>query len=131
MPELRKDPVTGRWVIISTDRQKRPNDFVVERARIIGREHCPFCSGRESLTPPEIMSYRQNGGAPGGGEAEEAGGGRDDTAGAGTGVRQLRLPPDPTRRCGTRSTGGGLPPPLGPGAAALLRHAHLLDRRPS
>ena len=64
MPELRKDPVTGRWVIISTDRQKRPNDFVVERARIIGREQCPFCPGRESLTPPEIMSYRQNGGAP-------------------------------------------------------------------
>jgi len=64
VPELRKDPVTGRWVIISTDRQKRPNDFVVERARIIGREQCPFCPGRESLTPPEIMSYRQNGGAP-------------------------------------------------------------------
>ncbi len=64
MPELRKDPVTGRWVIISTDRQKRPNDFVFERARIIGREHCPFCPGHESLTPPEIMSYRQNGGSP-------------------------------------------------------------------
>ena len=64
MPELRKDPVTGRWVIISTDRHKRPNDFVFERARIIGREHCPFCPGHESLTPPEIMSYRQNGSAP-------------------------------------------------------------------
>ena len=64
MPELRKDPVTGRWVIISTDRQKRPNDFVFERARIVGREHCPFCPGHEALTPPEIMSYRQNGGAP-------------------------------------------------------------------
>ena len=24
MPELRKDPITGRWVIISTDRGKRP-----------------------------------------------------------------------------------------------------------
>jgi UDPglucose--hexose-1-phosphate uridylyltransferase len=64
VPELRKDPVTGRWVIISTDRHKRPNDFVFERARIIGREHCPFCPGHESLTPPEIMSYRQNGSAP-------------------------------------------------------------------
>jgi UDPglucose--hexose-1-phosphate uridylyltransferase len=64
VPELRKDPVTGRWVIISTDRQKRPNDFVFERARIIGREQCPFCPGREALTPPEIMSYRDNGGAP-------------------------------------------------------------------
>ena len=63
MPQLRKDPITGRWVIISTDRQKRPNDFRVERATIIGREQCPFCPGHESLTPPEVLSYRQNGGA--------------------------------------------------------------------
>ena len=27
MPELRKDPVIGRWVIISTERGKRPTDF--------------------------------------------------------------------------------------------------------
>ena len=27
MPELRKDPVTGRWVIIATERAKRPQDF--------------------------------------------------------------------------------------------------------
>jgi UDPglucose--hexose-1-phosphate uridylyltransferase len=66
VPELRKDPVTGRWVIISTDRQKRPNDFRFERATIIGREYCPFCPGHEALTPPEIVSYRQNGGAPNG-----------------------------------------------------------------
>ena len=61
MPELRKDPVTGRWVIISTDRQKRPNDFRFEQATIHGREHCPFCPGHESMTPPEVLSYRQNG----------------------------------------------------------------------
>src|SRR2546427_12905219 len=61
MPELRKDPITGRWVIISTDRQKRPNDFRLERAASLGREHCPFCPGRESMTPPEVLSYRQNG----------------------------------------------------------------------
>src|SRR5581483_12071969 len=64
MPELRKDPVTGRWVIISTDRQKRPHDFKFERAEIIGREHCPFCPGHESSTPPEVTAYRQNGSAP-------------------------------------------------------------------
>src|SRR5262245_9184413 len=64
MPELRRDPVTGRWVIISTDRQKRPNDFRVERTTTIGRAHCPFCPGRESLTPPEVLSARQNGGSP-------------------------------------------------------------------
>jgi UDPglucose--hexose-1-phosphate uridylyltransferase len=64
MPELRRDPVTGRWVIISTDRQKRPNDFHLERPEVLGRDQCPFCPGREALTPPEILSYRQNGGAP-------------------------------------------------------------------
>jgi UDPglucose--hexose-1-phosphate uridylyltransferase len=51
-------------VIISTDRQKRPNDFRLERTAILGREHCPFCPGHEGMTPPEVLSYRQNGGAP-------------------------------------------------------------------
>jgi UDPglucose--hexose-1-phosphate uridylyltransferase len=64
LPELRKDPVTGRWVIISTDRQKRPSDFHLERATIITGEHCPFCPGREDMTPPEVRAFRQNGGAP-------------------------------------------------------------------
>jgi UDPglucose--hexose-1-phosphate uridylyltransferase len=64
MPQLRKDAITGRWVIIATDRQKRPNDFRVERASVIGRETCPFCPGHESLTPPEVLSYRQNGSSP-------------------------------------------------------------------
>ncbi len=58
MPELRKDPVTGRWVIISTDRSKRPSDFSRERADIKGDSFCPFCPGHESKTPPEILAYR-------------------------------------------------------------------------
>jgi UDPglucose--hexose-1-phosphate uridylyltransferase len=66
VPELRKDPVTGRWVIISTERRKRPNDFRVERAFSIGRECCPFCPGHEDLTPPEVLAYRQNGAAANG-----------------------------------------------------------------
>jgi len=64
MPELRKDPITGRWVVVSTERQKRPNDFVLNRATVIGREHCPFCPGHEAMTPPEVLAYRQNGSAP-------------------------------------------------------------------
>jgi UDPglucose--hexose-1-phosphate uridylyltransferase len=64
MPDLRKDPITGRWVIISTDRQKRPNDFRVESATILGREHCPFCPGHEAMTPPEVLSYRTDGSSP-------------------------------------------------------------------
>src|SRR5260370_40838913 len=34
LPELRKDPITGRWVISSTDRAQRPHDFVREVLRI-------------------------------------------------------------------------------------------------
>ena len=64
MPELRKDPITGRWVVVSTERQKRPNDFVLHRQTVIGREHCPFCPGHEALTPPEVLAYRQNGSPP-------------------------------------------------------------------
>jgi UDPglucose--hexose-1-phosphate uridylyltransferase len=63
MPQLRRDPVTGRWVIVAADRQKRPSDFRLDRPIILGRDQCPFCPGREELTPPEILSYRQNGGA--------------------------------------------------------------------
>jgi UDPglucose--hexose-1-phosphate uridylyltransferase len=64
MPELRKDAVTGRWVIISTDRRKRPHDFRLEPASIIGSDYCPFCPGREDMTPPEVLAYRHNGSSP-------------------------------------------------------------------
>lgn len=61
MPELRKDPVTGRWVIIATDRAKRPSDFVRDKVEIRGAGFCPFCYNNESKTPPEIMAYRSDG----------------------------------------------------------------------
>jgi UDPglucose--hexose-1-phosphate uridylyltransferase len=59
VPELRKDPIVGRWVIISTDRAKRPTDFVREDMKIKGG-FCPFCYGNEGKTPPEIQAYRPN-----------------------------------------------------------------------
>jgi UDPglucose--hexose-1-phosphate uridylyltransferase len=62
LPELRKDPITGRWVIIATDRGKRPSDFVKETVQMKGG-FCPFCYGNEDKTPPEILSYRSDGGA--------------------------------------------------------------------
>ena len=61
MPELRKDPITGRWVIISTDRAKRPTDFVRESVNIKGTGFCPFCYGNEGKTPPEVLAYGRNG----------------------------------------------------------------------
>lgn len=64
MPELRKDPITGRWVIIATERAKRPTDYPREPVVIEGGKFCPFCYGNEEKTPPEIMAYRSNGTPP-------------------------------------------------------------------
>lgn len=63
MPELRKDPVTGRWVIIATERSRRPIDFHREPVKIQSARICPFCPGHELKTPPEVLSFRDTGGA--------------------------------------------------------------------
>jgi UDPglucose--hexose-1-phosphate uridylyltransferase len=57
MSELRKDPISGRWVIISVERGKRPTDFMSPSKRKRGG-FCPFCPGNEYTTPPEIMAFR-------------------------------------------------------------------------
>ncbi len=63
MPELRKDPITGRWVIIATDRAKRPTDFITEN-QPVKASFCPFCEGNEDKTPPEIFAFRKSGTLP-------------------------------------------------------------------
>ena len=55
MPELRRDPIAGRWVIIATERARRPIDFRPEGVTGRGRDGCPFCPGVEDLTPPEVL----------------------------------------------------------------------------
>jgi len=59
MGELRKDPILGRWVIIATERSKRPDSFVAKK-EAVGEDKsiCPFCRGKEKMTPPEIYSLR-------------------------------------------------------------------------
>ncbi|MHC4779066.1 MAG: galactose-1-phosphate uridylyltransferase, partial [Planctomycetota bacterium] len=64
MSELRKDPVTGRWVIIASERSKRPQDFRRKPLPTRGKENCPFCEGNEGKTPPEILAYRPRGSKP-------------------------------------------------------------------
>lgn len=63
MPELRKDPITGRWVIISTERGRRPSSFG-SVSRPVSAKLCPFCPGHEDNTPPEVLSYRKDGTEP-------------------------------------------------------------------
>ncbi|MBM4124154.1 MAG: galactose-1-phosphate uridylyltransferase [Nitrospira sp.] len=65
MPELRRDPIMGRWVIISTERAGRPRDFFqCEPVRQTPVSLCPFCPGQERLTPREVMAYRPQHGEP-------------------------------------------------------------------
>ena len=63
MPELRKDPVINRWVIIAAERAQRPSDFGTIHAQRKGG-FCPFCTGNEDKTPPEVLSFREAGTKP-------------------------------------------------------------------
>ena len=60
MPELRKDPIIGRWVIISTERGKRPHDFKKIEEPADDPNTCPFCAGKEKDTPQEVLTIPQN-----------------------------------------------------------------------
>jgi UDPglucose--hexose-1-phosphate uridylyltransferase len=63
--------VVGRWVIISTERARRPSDFANGGAASAGSRRagvCEFCPGREARTPDEVLAVRGPGGganAPG------------------------------------------------------------------
>jgi UDPglucose--hexose-1-phosphate uridylyltransferase len=58
MPELRLNLITREWVIIATERAKRPDEFRKLKNKKIIQEYldtCPFCPGNEDRTPEEIM----------------------------------------------------------------------------
>jgi UDPglucose--hexose-1-phosphate uridylyltransferase len=62
MPELRHNILTREWVIIATERAKRPEEFATKkkpRKLVTAFEaKCPFCPGNENLTPPETYAVR-------------------------------------------------------------------------
>lgn len=67
MPELRQDIVTGRWVVVATDRAMRPLDFLKEveiQPAPIHDDACPFCAGQEIMTPLELFAIRAAGTEP-------------------------------------------------------------------
>jgi UDPglucose--hexose-1-phosphate uridylyltransferase len=64
MPELRRDPAKGKWVIIAVERSARPSDFKLEIEEPAGPEKCPFDEGKEDNTPPEITAIRPEGSPP-------------------------------------------------------------------
>lgn len=61
---LRQDPLTGRWVIIATGRQGRPNEFPLLQRRGAAEGRCPFCPGHEADTTPEVVALGRPAGSP-------------------------------------------------------------------
>ncbi len=56
MPELRRDPIVGRWVIIATERARRPADTHPPAPPPQPGRLCPFCPGHEDKTPHEVYA---------------------------------------------------------------------------
>jgi UDPglucose--hexose-1-phosphate uridylyltransferase len=60
--EIRRDPITGRSVVIDRAQFSRRTDFDLEAPRLEDRPSaCPFCEGRESEAGPEILAWREGG----------------------------------------------------------------------
>ena len=58
MSIIRQDPTTKEWVIVATERAKRPDDFKKVKDSRFPPPHdatCPFCPGYEAETPPELL----------------------------------------------------------------------------
>ncbi|HMD45440.1 MAG TPA: galactose-1-phosphate uridylyltransferase [Acidimicrobiales bacterium] len=64
MNQLRLDPLSGRWVVVSAGRAERPAAFVVASAPVQEdtSRPCPFCSGNEEASQPALETYGPSGG---------------------------------------------------------------------
>lgn len=60
LPNFRKNPLTGHWIIVAEGREMRPNEFRSGEERST-TERCPFCAGHEDDTPGEVAAYDQYG----------------------------------------------------------------------
>lgn len=63
MSQLRLNPLTGRWVTISSSRADRPGELVSRQLPIEADSErpCPFCPGNEEETPPSLEEYSTEG----------------------------------------------------------------------
>jgi UDPglucose--hexose-1-phosphate uridylyltransferase len=57
LPEYRKDIILDEWVIIATERAKRPENFKEQIIKVENKSLsvCPFDMGNEAMTPPESL----------------------------------------------------------------------------
>lgn len=61
MSEIRKDPCSTTWVIVATERGKRPCDLIEKEKteeKKSGRKSkaCPFCKGEEVEAPIKVFA---------------------------------------------------------------------------
>jgi UDPglucose--hexose-1-phosphate uridylyltransferase len=66
MSELRRDSITGRWVILAPERTRRAQDFTPAMQAFPPMRVCPFCEGQEALAGREVLAWRPEGSAPNG-----------------------------------------------------------------
>lgn len=59
--ELRKDYLLDRWVVIATERGRRPTDFAKQERQKTKTGVCPMCPGNEHMTPPAALVYLKSG----------------------------------------------------------------------
>ena len=63
MAELRREPVTRMWVVVTNDHPKGPSDYLPFKPpyRVPEAEGpCPFCAGNEKMTPRETFSLSRD-----------------------------------------------------------------------
>ena len=67
LPEFRRCPATGRWVIFAPERARRPITLAHtephHRDRVKPGTVCPFCEGNEKLAADEVYAVRPDGSA--------------------------------------------------------------------
>lgn len=59
MAELRREPITRMWVVVTTDHPKNPSDYLPFKPPykvFDAKEPCPFCPGNEAMTPKELYA---------------------------------------------------------------------------
>jgi UDPglucose--hexose-1-phosphate uridylyltransferase len=63
MNQLRLDPLSGRWVVVSPGRSERPYSFLTRTPWVEegSARPCPFCAGNEETTPPALETYGPTG----------------------------------------------------------------------
>ena len=59
--EVRKDYLLDRWVVIATERGRRPTDFAKKERKKAKKGVCPLCPGNEHMTPPAVLVYLKSG----------------------------------------------------------------------